>query len=131
LFPEPHNSAILRLLFVSAQWHGLAKLRLHSDQTLELLDNSTVQIGKEFRSMNNRTCPAFATWELRREVDARKRRQKNKTTNSRVSEADGPLPKSFNLQIYKYHSLGDYVKTIRRFGTTDWFSTESVSNRED
>jgi len=28
---------------------------------------------------------------------------------------------------YKYHALGDYVDTIRRFGTTDSYSTQPVS----
>jgi hypothetical protein len=40
---------------------------------------------------------------------------------------DEPLKKNFNLQTYKYHSLGDYVKTIRQFGTTDSYSTTTVS----
>ena len=35
--------------------------------------------------------------------------------------------KSFNLRTYKTHSLGDYVKIIRSYGTTDSYSTESVS----
>jgi hypothetical protein len=35
--------------------------------------------------------------------------------------------KSLNLKTYKNHSLGDYVRTIRRYGTTDSYSTEPVS----
>lgn len=31
-----------------------------------------------------------------------------------------------NLNTYKVHALGDYVETIRRYGTTDSYSTESV-----
>lgn len=31
-----------------------------------------------------------------------------------------------NLNTYKVHSLGDYVEAIRRYGTTDSFSTEMV-----
>jgi hypothetical protein len=34
--------------------------------------------------------------------------------------------KKFNLQTYKFHSLGDYADTIRRYGTTDSYSTERV-----
>jgi hypothetical protein len=34
--------------------------------------------------------------------------------------------KGFNLQTYKFHALGDYAATIRRYGTTDSFSTERV-----
>lgn len=35
--------------------------------------------------------------------------------------------KHFNLKAYKDHSLGDYVESIRRNGTVDSYSTESVS----
>ena len=41
---------------------------------------------------------------------------------------NGPKRRKFNLRTYKYHCLGDYANTIRRCGTTDSFSTESVSN---
>jgi hypothetical protein len=41
--------------------------------------------------------------------------------------ADGAHPKSFTLNTYKFHALGDYVDTIRTFGTTDSFTTELVS----
>jgi hypothetical protein len=34
--------------------------------------------------------------------------------------------KTFSLDTYKYHSLGDYVGHIRRYGTTDSYSTEPV-----
>jgi hypothetical protein len=89
-----------------------------------------MHIGDEFRKFTDKTCPAFDTRELDREVDARDRRQQKKeqshlTKSTRA--ADGPRRKKFNLQTFKYHSLGDYAKTIRRFGTTDSYSTEPVS----
>lgn len=34
--------------------------------------------------------------------------------------------KTFNLSTYKLHSFGDYVATIRQYGTTDSYSTEPV-----
>jgi hypothetical protein len=137
LLPEPHNSAIQRLLFTCAHWHGLAKLRMHTDQTLETLDDVTVQIGAEFRAFSKKTCSAFDTRELYRETQARKRRRLKKAKSNTESAdltahstetPDGPLPRKFNLQVYKYHSLGDYANTIRRLGTSDSFSTEPVSN---
>jgi hypothetical protein len=36
-------------------------------------------------------------------------------------------PKEFNLNTYKFHSLGDYADAIRRYGTTDSYSTQIVS----
>jgi hypothetical protein len=34
--------------------------------------------------------------------------------------------KIFSLYTYKYHALGDYPRTIRRYGTTDSYSTQIV-----
>jgi hypothetical protein len=34
--------------------------------------------------------------------------------------------KTFNLNTYKLHALGNYTMTIRRYGTTDSYSTEMV-----
>ena len=51
--------------------------------------------------------------------------------NKRKKSDNGMLwsrsKKSFNLRTYKNHSLGDYVKMIRTYGTTDSYSTEPVS----
>ena len=142
LFPEPHNTAVLQLLFICAHWHGMAKLRMHIDPTLDILDDVTVDIGNAFRTFNNETFPAFDTRELPREANARKRRQAKKAqANPRSSnqaldtspdledeELDGPRRKTINLQTYKCHALGDYASTIRRYGSTDSYSTERVSN---
>src|ERR1700685_2728114 len=124
LLPEPHNSTILRLLFLCNHWHGLAKLRMHTDHTLDILDQTTICLGTEFRAFSDKTCSRFSTRELSREGQARKCRKAKTATTKR---SDGPQSKSFNLQTYKYHSLGDYVKMIRQFGTMDSFSMEPVS----
>lgn len=131
---------VLRLVFISAHWHGLAKLRLHTDITLGIMDRLTTELGQALRSFEEHTCPAYVTRELPRETAARQRRQKSKKITSNNLEdveppagASGPenedlkrLKKSLNLQTYKYHSLGDYVDTIRRYGTTDSYSTQTV-----
>jgi hypothetical protein len=143
LLPEPHNSTVLRLLFICAHWHGLAKLRMHTDQTLNILEDVTIELGAELRVFNKKTCNSFDTQELPRETAARKRRGLKKTKRKQSSpdnacgssadpsvnttgEPDTALPKRFNLRKYKYHSLGDYAKMIRRHGTSDSFSTEPV-----
>lgn len=145
LLPEPHNTAVLKLLFTCDHWHGLAKLRLHIEGTLDLLDIETQYIGKHLRSFINKTCATYDTHELRREADARKRRKAKKQAGSSGSaqermpeelpqtepdgtaEADEPSPKRLNINTYKAHSLGDYARTIRRLGTTDSYSTVIVS----
>jgi hypothetical protein len=63
------------LLFIMAHWHGLAKLRMHSDFTLEILDRETTKLGEQFRQFKAKVCTAYSTHELDREVDARSRRQ--------------------------------------------------------
>ena len=129
----------MKLLFTCGHWHGLAKLRLHIDNTLDLLDVETGRIGKELRSFISKTCAFYDTRELKREADARKRRKVRKDTleGTRVdrlplevdsmTEADEPTPKKLNINTYKAHSLGDYARTIRQLGTTDSYSTAIVS----
>lgn len=71
LFPEPHNSAILKLLFILSHWHGLVKMRMHTNETLQIMDDVTVTLGEELRAFTTHTCPAFQTRELRREAACR------------------------------------------------------------
>lgn len=202
---------------------------------MDLLESTTELLGKEFRIFEEKTCPAFDTQELKRELEARQRRQaKNPSTGPAVSVttvgsnitlktpitptvtglesgpsnlfeapvispsnivpavstvtaasssktstdpapcvsmacsslATSPIPllpvvpstntikksaglsakmsrkgkgtttserlagrrkKAFSRKTYKNHSLGDYVRMIRMYGTTDSYSTEGVS----
>ena len=136
LLPKPQNSNILWLLFVCAHWHGLAKLRMHTDQTLDIMDNQMTEMGAEFCAFSNKTCSAFDIQELPCESAARrcwkwKKTQVKETSTVPMNLADDLdelLPKKFSWQTYKYHALGDYVDTIHRYGTSDSFSTEPVCN---
>ncbi|KAG2741806.1 hypothetical protein P692DRAFT_201726163 [Suillus brevipes Sb2] len=128
LLPEPHNTYVLTLLGTCARWHALAKLRMHTDETIDLLDTNTVALGKQLRHFQKHTCMAFKTQELKREAERRQRQQLRHgagngeaTTSTHQSSR---RPKTFNLQTYKLHALGDYSTSIRRFGTTDSYSTE-------
>jgi hypothetical protein len=129
---------------------------MHTDSTLQILDEMTKDIGAEFRAFANKTCSAFETRELDREMEARKHRQLKKAQVQHASNnpsapnpqmasnmqpapgdatqsAGGSTPeggkrrRKFNLKTYKYHSLGDYVGTIRQLGTSDSYSTEPES----
>jgi hypothetical protein len=75
LLPEPHNQRTLVLLFIAAHWHSLAKLRMHNDATLDIMDTVTTSLGDKLREFNERTCSAFVTRELEREFTARVRRE--------------------------------------------------------
>lgn len=172
LLPEPHNSKLLTLLYRLAEWHALAKLRMHTEVTLGHLENATVTIGKELRSFRDTIAAAYTCKELPGETSRRARRLKKKKDKSRetsviepsqASESSTvpptpipnpiqppdhqaslqaledtqvpapPLPKLvpkikiLSLCTYKLHALGDYVRTIRLFGTTDSYSTQIVS----
>jgi hypothetical protein len=117
---------------------------MHSDLTLDILDVTTADLGHLFRRFKDRVCASYDAKELDREVRARSRRhtreaaRRSQANNGKKTAgqaekvtltADKPLRRivSFNLQTYKFHALGDYVSCIRRFGTSDSYSTEPVS----
>jgi len=145
----------MELLFIMAHWHALAKLRMHNDCTLDVMQTVTVSLGDKLRRFSQVTCSAFATKELRREYNARVRREArtaakkshgtagasnptNQASPTEMDPSDSLLVvndpprirrqrlKTFNLNTFKCHSLGDYVNTIRQYGTSDSYSTEPV-----
>ena len=69
----------MKLLYHLAYWHGLAKLRLHTDLMLDILDNLTSELGKMFRDFVKHTCQVVETKELPREYVARQRKQEKTT----------------------------------------------------
>ncbi|KIM41097.1 hypothetical protein M413DRAFT_72368 [Hebeloma cylindrosporum] len=163
LLEEPHNRRLMKLLYRTAEWHPLAKLRKHSDSTLVLLDELTTEFGKLIRQFRDLSCTQFKTVELPRETAARKRKQTRKqaathdapqsgqpASNSATNPSEavsgitqnstsatvgsephapkksGTRAKVLNLFTVKLHFLGDYVRHIRLFGTTDSYSTQLV-----
>ena len=130
LLPEPHNSVVLKLLHLLCYWHGLAKLRLHTDETLQIMEGVTSSLGNVLRKFSCDTCTAFPTYELKREVMSRHRRKTqaySSSTSTRTSSTVTRQPKTLNLCTYKLHALGDYASSIRMFGSTDSYSTQPVS----
>jgi hypothetical protein len=116
------------LLYRTAEWHALAKLRLHTESTLNHLEKVTTDLGQLMRKFRDVTSSDFKTFELPRETAARKRRAKGKEKEGLGDSAGtNRKPKSLNLFTYKWHALGDYVRAIRLFGGTDGFSTQLVS----
>jgi hypothetical protein len=137
LLPTPFDGYVQDLLFDLAMWHAYAKLRMHTDSTLASFEKATTSLGQQLRKFASKTCAAFSTKETPREVAARSRRtaaQKAKASLSTTAAPPRPSaddstakPKPYNLFTYKLHALGDYVKSIRMFGTTDSYSTQIVS----
>lgn len=120
----------MTLLYRTAEWHAFAKLRLHTESTLQHLERLTTELGQVMRKFRDAAQSAFMTFELPKETAARKRRQKPGKGKEKAGAGDtsGKKPKTLNLFTYKWHALGDYVCAIRLFGGTDGFSTQLVSN---
>ena len=122
---------ILDLLFELTMWHAFAKLHIHTDNTLALFRSSTKSLTATMRQFLNGTCEAYFTQELPKETAARGQctaalAAKGKTCSAKGTDNPGPKRKKLNLATYKYHTLADYPKTIRKFGTTDNYNMQVV-----
>jgi len=115
-----------------ATWHGYAKYRLHTDSTLASFDVITENLGYMLRKFTSETS-SLKTIALPSEEAAASRRHQEAVT--RAEKAGRPAPpapqrgktKQFNLETPKIHFAGDYVASIRKFGTTDSYSTQNAS----
>ncbi|KAL6302331.1 hypothetical protein BKA93DRAFT_737017, partial [Sparassis latifolia] len=133
LLSSPHNETILSLLYVMAYWHGLAKMRMHTDTSLRVLDHTTTVLGTHLRYFTAVTCEAFATKETEVEYAARQCAQvcqnvaRGGPTSSAATNRSGRRACTFNMGTIKGHMLGDYVHCIKCSGMTDSYSTQLVS----
>ncbi len=126
LLPLRDDQNVADLLFKLTNWHALAKLRLHTDVTIDIFRAATHHMYKAFRKFAYKTCPRYATRELPKEAQARVR-QEQKTTRKASIGGGAQKLKSFNvLNTFKYHSLGDYAAYIFRSGPTDNYTTQVV-----
>ena len=110
LLPQKHDKIIRKLLFELATWHALAKLRLHTESTLNALENSATRLGSLLRKFKTDVCSAYATRNLPSEEAARGRCQAAKAqkagggaqpptkTSAKVSKF-----RNFNMETYKLH----------------------------
>ena len=85
---EPRNSCLMALLYRTAEWHGLAKLRMHTESTLALLESLTTEFGLLMQQFQELTCSDFATVELQWEKAAREleRRKVNNLSSQGSSQ---------------------------------------------
>jgi len=120
----------MKLLYRTAEWHALAKLRMHTDSSLDLLEKLTTEFGQLMRQFRDLTCTEFTTMELPKEAAARARRTQQQVGHTGTAQPTEPAQqrrtKCLNLSTIKFHFLGDYVAWIRRMGTTDSYSTQLV-----
>ncbi|KAJ7707290.1 hypothetical protein B0H16DRAFT_1345296 [Mycena metata] len=136
LLPEPFNSEVLNVLFTLAEWHSLAKLKMHTDSSISLFKLATREIGRQLRRFKRQVCSQFKTKELPSEEAARGRRKvaaaKKRKGTGRAAAAprtDGQPAnsKEFSLHTYKMHALGGYPSAVLHFGTTDSYLTQPVN----
>ncbi|GJJ11230.1 hypothetical protein Clacol_005462 [Clathrus columnatus] len=125
LFSDPLDRLIQDILFVFCSWHGICKLRLHTEKTLHSLEILTQALGRCFRQFNSITADMIIM-ELPREASARNRRQIQTASEGSRNINPGSLKcKTLNLSTYKFHLIGDYVTTICQFGTIESYSTQA------
>ncbi|KAG2045454.1 hypothetical protein BDR06DRAFT_900653, partial [Suillus hirtellus] len=67
LFPTDHDAIVQSLLYRFAQWHALAKLRMHSELTLCFFKDTFKNLSKQLQKFCKFTCTAFVTVELPKE----------------------------------------------------------------
>jgi hypothetical protein len=60
LLPEPHGTIVMDLLFELVTWHGLAKMRPHTELTVQPLGRSTMGLGALLQQFQSVTCEAYA-----------------------------------------------------------------------
>ena len=80
----------MKLLYRTAEWHALAKLRMQTEGSLQLLEDLTTEFGQLLRQFRDLTCATFTTVELPREAAARERLKQAKN-NSTGNTATQPL----------------------------------------
>ena len=135
------------MLFSLAEFHAFAKMRLHTERTLELFDQSVIKVGDAMRKFETVVCAAYETKELPRETAARGRRDaaaaakagsktaapggskgKGKAAPAAARQKPGGIPRQakFELSTFKYHSFGNYPDAVRAFGTLDVLSSQHV-----
>jgi Tfp pilus assembly protein PilP len=130
-----HDDEIQELLFVLAEWHFLAKLRMHTDSTLATLRSVTKVLGSCLRRFEKHIAPSYNTYELAKETAARNRAQVRKNQGNVNINTSGKTStskrlKTFSLYTFKLHGIGDYADAIELFGTTDSYSTQIVRTWE-
>ena len=69
-----HADEVLNLLFTLNEWMAFAKLRIHTETTLQLFESVTILLGEEMRRFQEKVCSKYPTTDLPREESARGRR---------------------------------------------------------
>ncbi len=136
LLPLRDGETIMDMLFELANWHALAKLRLHTSITLDIWRTVTRYMYASVRKFARTTCERHVTRELPQETLARARRAKSarkSTKGPRVAPPRNAGPKIIKYNTwntFKYHALGHQPSYVERSGTNDNFNSQVVSTTD-
>ncbi|KAG9094476.1 hypothetical protein FRC06_010774 [Ceratobasidium sp. 370] len=151
LLPKDCDEPAQTLLFLFAEWHGLAKLRLHTTATLKIFKSVTTKLGTALRGFAKLT-ESMGVCETPKEYARRKKQAEaskvssmsrrpctatnathgKKAQSQQNPDSDGCHIRILNLNTYKMHSFGDFPGSVEKFGTTDSYSTQigELQNRK-
>jgi hypothetical protein len=100
---------------------------MHTESSLRHWDEVTVALTDSLRAFQGSTS-TIRTVETPRERAARARRAQDRPLQNRHTNAERLSDvRLLNLTTYKFHALADGPATVRRFGTTDSYTTQVVS----
>ncbi|KAJ7579392.1 hypothetical protein C8J56DRAFT_1169724 [Mycena floridula] len=127
---------ILDLLYLAAYWHGLAKMRMHTESSVMVLETVTKALSNSLRHFAEVICTHYSTLETDAEFGARRRAETRRQAKAQGQQSSNAAqtpstssiskrPRIFNLSTPKLHQLGYYAPHIRLFGTTDSYSTQT------
>ena len=91
LLPKKHDEIVRTLLFELSTWHGLAKLRLHTESTVINLENSITRLGEILRKFSESLCPAYATYEFHYQISLNTRQRVHLLQWLKTNEKDPAL----------------------------------------
>lgn len=125
LLPLGDDQTVADLLYELMVWHALAKLRLHTEVTVEVFRAATTHMYAAVRRFARTTCETHVTHELKKESDARARRQGAKL-GSKPVKTKARIVKYNGWKTYKYHCLGDHPDYVELAGPLETTSAQTV-----
>ncbi|KAF6741945.1 hypothetical protein DFP72DRAFT_1082869 [Ephemerocybe angulata] len=88
----------MRLLYVCARWHALAKLRMQTEATIVLLEITTAHLGDQLRHFRDVTAP-IKTVELAQEAKQREKKEAKKKDSDTSLEDPSLAPPPETLHV--------------------------------
>ena len=95
---------------------------VHTDDTIEILQGLTTELGRLLRQYKSKVCSHFHTEETPEEHGRRMRRMAKKEDRGEQvvlgidNRRSRTVKKEYSDKTYKLHALGHYINIIIRFG---------------